>query len=115
MPKIDLKGLASVVGQAVARQRMLCGLTQEEVAEQLGVGSEAVSRIERGVVMPNIARLVELAAIFGCETAELLTEASLNPNDQASRVVQLLAALDAEDRLLIVEWVERLAKRMRRS
>jgi transcriptional regulator with XRE-family HTH domain len=115
MPKIDLKELASVVGRAIARQRMRCGLTQEDVAERLGVGNEAVSRIERGVVMPNVARLVELAAIFGCETAELLTEASLNPNDQASRVARLLAALDSEDRRLIVELVGRLAERMSRS
>lgn len=44
---IDQKGLAEAVGRAIARQRIRCRLTQEDVAERLGIGNEAVSRIER--------------------------------------------------------------------
>jgi transcriptional regulator with XRE-family HTH domain len=110
-----LNELAVAVGRAVARQRVRCGLTQEEVAEQLGIGNEAISRIERGIVMSNVARLVEFAAIFGCKAAELLTKVSTNQDDQANRISQLLAALDHADRQLIVEWVERLAERLRRG
>ncbi|MFT0701804.1 helix-turn-helix domain-containing protein [Citrobacter meridianamericanus] len=33
------------------------------MAERLGIGSEAISRIERGIVIPNISRLLEFAAI----------------------------------------------------
>jgi transcriptional regulator with XRE-family HTH domain len=54
MSKPEETNLAKIVGLAIARQRMLRGLTQEQVAEQLGIGGEAVSRIERGIVMPNI-------------------------------------------------------------
>lgn len=79
MPEIDVKTLTGLVGRAIARQRVRCELTQEQVAERLGIGNEAVSRIERGIVMPNIERLVALASIFGCETADLLTEASARP------------------------------------
>ena len=43
----DQKALAEAVGRAIAKQRMRCGMTQDEVAEILGVGNEAVSRIER--------------------------------------------------------------------
>jgi transcriptional regulator with XRE-family HTH domain len=112
MRKGNLKGLAGTVGRAIARQRMRNELTQEEVAERLGVGNEAVSRIERGIVMPNIARLVEFAAIFGCDAAELLTETSPRPNDQANRISRLLAALEPADRQLILEWIEQLAARL---
>jgi transcriptional regulator with XRE-family HTH domain len=109
----DLKeGLAGAVGRAIARQRIRSGLTQEEAAERLGVGNEAVSRIERGVVMPNIARLVEFATIFGCDAAELLTEVSPRPDDQANRISHLLMTLAPADRQLIMEWVERLAGRL---
>ena len=65
MSKTESKQLAELVGQAIARQRLRCQLSQEQIAERLGIGSEAVSRIERGVVMPNVERLVELATIFG--------------------------------------------------
>ena len=114
MAKTDVNNLAGLVGQAIARQRSRCGLTQEEVAERLGVGNEAVSRIERGIVMPNIERLVELASIFGCETADLLTEASVRPEDQARRVYGLLSTLDSADRLLVLDVVESLAQRLGR-
>ena len=115
MIETDQKFLAGVVGRAIAKQRIRSGLTQEEVAERLGIGNEAVSRIERGVVVPNIERLVEFANIFDCEVADLLTEASSRPDDQATRISRLLMALDHEDRQLIVDLVERLAERLRKA
>ncbi|SFI22746.1 Helix-turn-helix [Pseudomonas syringae] len=112
MTEIHQQQLAGRVGRAISKQRTRCGLTQEEVAERLGVGNEAVSRIERGVVVPNIARLLEFAAIFNCEAAELLTEVSPRPDDQAIRISQLLKPLSHDDRQLIVDLVERLTKRL---
>lgn len=115
MSKTDSKQLVELVGQAIARQRARCGLSQEQVAERLGIGSEAVSRIERGIVMPNVERLVELAAVFGCETADLLTESSSRPEDQARRLQSLLSTLKADDRALVLEVVERLVERLSRD
>lgn len=115
MPKIDSKQLATLVGQAIARQRVRCDLSQEQVAEKLEIGSEAVSRIERGIVMPNVERLVELAAIFNCEAADLLTEGSSRPEDQARRLQGLLSTLNSADRALVLEVVERLVERLSRG
>lgn len=106
--------LAGLVGRAIARQRIRSGLTQDQVAERLGIGNEAVSRIERGLVMPNIERLVALADIFGCEAAALLTEASSRSEDQARHLQSLLASLDAEDRQLVMGVLERLVDRLAR-
>ena len=114
MPGTDLKRLAEVVGQAIARHRVASGLTQEQVAEQLGIGNEAVSRMERGLVMPNVARLAELADIFECEAADLLTKASSRTSDQAKYMGQLLARLNSNDRAMVVEIVERLTGRLGR-
>lgn len=111
----DQKDLAEAVGRAIARQRVRAGLTQEEVAERLGVGNEAVSRIERGIVIPNIARLFDFASIFGCEATELLSEASPRADDQASRISRLLASLNQADRQLLVDMVERLSGRLRQG
>lgn len=115
MSKTKSKQLAEFVGQAIARQRIRCKLSQEQVAEKLGIGSEAVSRIERGVVMPNIERLIELATVFGCETADLLTEGSTRQEDQARRLQGLLSLLDAGDRTLVLEFVESLVARLSRG
>ena len=115
MIETDQKYLAGVVGRAIAKQRIRSGLTQEEVAERLGIGNEAVSRIERGIVIPNIERLLAFAGIFDCEAAELLTEVSSRPDDQASRISRLLTPLSQDDRQLILDLVERLAERLRKA
>ncbi|MNP75616.1 hypothetical protein D3C76_1727020 [compost metagenome] len=65
--------------------------------------------------MPNVERLVELASVFGCETADLLTEGSSRPEDQARRLQNLLSILTADDRTLVLEMVERLVERLSRS
>ena len=115
MSKTESKQLAELVGQAIARQRVRCQLSQEQIAERLGIGSEAVSRIERGVVMPNVERLVELATIFGCETADLLTEGSSRPEEQARKLYDLLSPLALDDRALVMDMVERLVDRLGRD
>jgi len=114
MPKSNTEDLAVVVGRAIAKQRIACKLTQENVAERLGIGLEAVSRIERGVVIPTVVRLFELADIFQCEAADLLTEASSRSSDQASHLNQVLSRLSASDRMMMLEVFERLSARLTR-
>ena len=113
MRKTDHVELAELIGRAIARQRLRSGLTQEEVAERLEIGNEAVSRIERGIVIPNIVRLFEFASIFGCEACDLLTEASSRPTDQAVHISRLLVSMNQTDRQLAVEILERLSERLR--
>ncbi|MCB8889040.1 helix-turn-helix domain-containing protein [Vreelandella malpeensis] len=112
MKKNEQQRIAGNIGGAIAKQRTRCQMTQEEVAERLGIGNEAVSRIERGRVIPNIIRLMELAQIFDCETAELLGEASTQIDDQTRRIRSLLLPLDQRDRQLILQLTENLANRL---
>lgn len=113
MNKIEQKRLAGSIGGAIAKQRVRSQLTQEEVAERLGIGNEAVSRIERGRVIPNIVRLIEFAEIFNCEAAELLGQASSHIDDQSSRIKNLINPLNYNDRQLIIEMIERIATRLK--
>ena len=114
MPKGQINDPATVVGRAIAKQRVASGLTQEQVAEELGIGLEAVSRMERGVVIPTVVRLFELADIFECGAADLLTEASSRSSDQASHLNRLLSRLSAADRAMMLEVFERLSARLTR-
>ncbi|MBD1599864.1 helix-turn-helix domain-containing protein [Pseudomonas typographi] len=113
MTDIDEKAVAEAVGKAIARRRSNSGLTQEQVAETLGVGNEAVSRMERGIVIPNVVRLYQIAAALGCEASELLSEASPHTDDQGRRISALLQQLDEADRHLVIGIVEQLAARLR--
>ncbi|WP_423378121.1 helix-turn-helix domain-containing protein [Burkholderia sp. LMG 32019] len=114
MPKSGNEDLAVAVGRAIAKQRIASGLTQDKVAERLGIGLEAVSRMERGAVIPTVVRLFELADIFACDAADLLTEASSRSSDQAIHLNQMLARLSIGDRAMLIELFERLSTRLSR-
>lgn len=115
MPKSEMKYLASEVGKVIARRRAACALTQEQVAERLGVGVEAVSRIERGVVLPTVFRLGELADIFECNIADLVTESSSRVADQSNHIARLLGRLGSADRAMVLELIETLSARLARQ
>lgn len=83
--------IALAIGRALAKRRVARTLTQEQVTEHLNVGVEAVSCIERGVVIQTIARLISFAHIFACNAADLLTESSPRSNDQAAYLNSLLS------------------------
>ena len=63
--------LAREIGQTIAKYRQQAGLTQEQLAEKLGVGNETVSRIERGVILPSLVRLSDIADHLNCRTEDL--------------------------------------------
>jgi transcriptional regulator with XRE-family HTH domain len=104
---------ARAAGSAVADMRARVGMTQENVAEALGVGIDAVSRMERGVIELGFARLAEFSELFGCGVEELLIPASERPIDQAVVIAAELDGLSAEDRAGVVAMVKQLAGMLR--
>lgn len=110
--RIDDGRLAAAVAKAITKRRLACGLTQEQVAERLEIGTEAVSRMERGAVLPSLLRLLELADIYDCQVAELLLEVSPRPGDQAEMLTKMLDRLSDSDRALVMGVVEQLVDRL---
>lgn len=69
---LDLRKLARLVGQTLARLRAARGLSQEQLALQLGVSRSTVSRWESGAVALAVVDLVRVARVLDCPTAELV-------------------------------------------
>jgi transcriptional regulator with XRE-family HTH domain len=88
---------------------------QEAVAERLGIGPEAISRLERGVGSVTAERLVVLAEMFGCRSDQLLLAASQRPEDQAGALWSMLDGLSPEDRDFILGHVDQLVAHLRRK
>ena len=59
-------------GRKIAALRKEHNMTQYELADRLGISFQAVSNWERGNSMPDIAKLPEIAELFGCTIDELL-------------------------------------------
>jgi transcriptional regulator with XRE-family HTH domain len=109
----DELALAKTIGKVIAKRRTDRGLTQEYVAECLGVGYEAVSRMERGTIMPTVAKLVQLAEVFDCPIEELLKETSSRATDQATVISKMIAGLPEADRGFMLEMVAQLANKLK--
>ncbi len=58
--------------QRFAMLRQGRGLTQQRLAEKLGVTAQAVSKYETGQSLPDVQTLKSIAAILGCTTDYLL-------------------------------------------
>ncbi len=64
--------MQETLGKRIAFRRKNLGLTQEQLAEKLGVTAQAVSKWENDQSCPDITTLPKLAEIFDVTTDELL-------------------------------------------
>lgn len=62
------------LGEALKAHRTRCKMTQEFVAESIGVSRQAVSKWELGTSDPSTSNLLALAKLFGVSAEELLKE-----------------------------------------
>lgn len=62
------------LGEALKEHRLRCQMTQEFVAERLGVSRQAVSKWENGSSDPSTANLLALAKLYGIDPEALLKE-----------------------------------------
>lgn len=62
------------LGEALKTHRTSRHLTQEYVAEALGVSRQAVSKWENGASDPSTANLMALARLYGLSVDELLRQ-----------------------------------------
>ena len=62
------------LGEALKTYRTDCKMTQEFVAETLGVSRQAVSKWENGTSDPSTSNLLELAKLYGVSVEEILNK-----------------------------------------
>ena len=62
------------LGETLKAHRSRCGMTQEFVAESLGVSRQAVSKWESGKSDPSTSNLLALARLYGVSPEELLND-----------------------------------------
>lgn len=65
--------MSETIGKRIAKLRKEKGLSQEKLAEKLGVSSQAVSKWENDASCPDISLLPILARVLDVTTDELLT------------------------------------------
>ena len=71
--------MAMTLGQKIAAQRKLKGLTQDALAEALGISAQAVSKWENDITCPDITLLPKLAQLLDTSIDALLSSEDIKP------------------------------------
>ena len=84
------------LGRRLRRRRRLLGLTQQQLAIQVGIRFQQIQKYERGVNRVSAARLLQIASVLKSTGAALLGELETAEGDElalaAPGVAELLAA-----------------------
>ena len=64
--------LRKSLGEVLKEHRTRCSMTQEFVAEAMGVSRQAVSKWENGTADPSTSNLLKLAKLYGITPEELI-------------------------------------------
>lgn len=95
------------IGENLKKQRKLRGLTQEQLADILGVSFQSVSKWERGEAYPDIELLPTIAEYFGITTDELMGMKEIRDNSEADKILEIARENsikgDIEENLKILE------------
>ena len=85
------------LGERLTRLRSQAGLSQDALAERLGVSRQSVSKWENGVSTPDLDKLVKLGEVFGVSLDQLVKgEAPPPAEPEPRRTWRRLAALYRE-------------------
>jgi transcriptional regulator with XRE-family HTH domain len=107
-----LSKLGVAMGRDISEKRKEIGWTQAELAEQIGVDTETISRFERGSNMPSLLRLERLAAALDMPLSGLIASSSSRFRGQAQKISELISELIESDMDLVLNVLKQLCSHL---
>ena len=102
------------IGQKIREFRLQAGLTQEKLAEELGITFQQIQKYERGVTKVNLVKLQQLSEALKLPISALFQEVSYSAFQLTEDEKQLLQSFrkikSTEYRNSILEIMAGLAK-----
>ena len=96
------------MGKRIRKQRQLIGLTQQELAERIGVSTSFVGHVERGTRKASLETLVALSNALGVGVDDLLAGSlQSSPGEENPS-----GAMDPNRRLVIREILSTLQEHL---
>lgn len=110
----------SRIGERLRSLRKARGLTQAELARQIGIQQSDLSRMEKGTYRVSLDNLFKILAVFGLQIAEFFQDHQPVPAQTAQplshedmQTLHMLRSLPAQDRREVQEFIEFKARRAR--
>ena len=93
------------LGDKIRALRLQNKLTQEQLADRLGVSYQSVSRWENGVTYPDIALLPAIAKQFSVTTDYLLGQDDSEKRKRIRKQIQSISKMTADDKETILDII----------
>lgn len=99
MKYIEVKG---IIGRRIKELRKGRGLSQEALAEKMGISSKYLSSIERGMENPTLDTLIALTSALGVEFHEVFEFSHLGRSPQELKdLIRGLVEQGGEEKLIL--------------
>ena len=108
----ETKQLTEIVGYNILSRRKKRKLTQEALADMVGIGQQSLSRMEKGKIAPRFDRLQRFAEVLGCTVADLFKEKEVNGSDPLAGLQSLMRPLSAISQQVVVNIAFEVASAM---
>ena len=86
------------IGSFLKKLRKEKGITQEELAEKIGIGTSNISYIENGKFAPSIENFAKIAEVLGVEPSELYKFSHHKTLDEIKQ--EFFQAMETDEHLL---------------
>ena len=98
------------IGENIKRLRQKKGITQETLAQFLGVTFQSVSKWERGESYPDVAMLLAIASFFDVTTDELLGVDKSKQEEKINEYLEFYSKMRLKDTTLTLEKLTKAVK-----
>lgn len=106
-----MKPIKKLLGERIREFRKTKGLTQEQLAELIGVEPRHISRIEGGYNSPSIERLAKISEVLNVPIKEFFNFMHLNtPEERIDDIDTLIKGMSEEYQQIIYKVVHAFEK-----
>ena len=101
----------TVIGKRIQSRRQTLNITQEKLAERVGISVVYLSKIENGRVYPTLETLSNICTELDTELAAILSNTEVARKDYANdRVLELFNACSIRVKPIALSLLEELSK-----
>ena len=109
-----IKLIAEIVGYNIQFRRKKRNMTQEALAEIVGIGQQSLSRMEQGKIAPRLERLQDFAEALGCMVVDLFKETTPEDDGPTSALKAVMKPLSEDSQQAVINIATETARAMLR-